>query len=243
MAVLHDETRRNTRIWRPDFAGPWLRSAVVAGRLNWIAGLRDLKQDFVTLEKDGFNIGEFLQVLLDDVGDLNRVALDLEQALLDRHASATADDHPEDAWLMDALFNGDDAPLGVLFNVTAEGLDVLDVELCRYEGFAEYKRIIDRTIPALLHQDDGGPEECVLEIRRNQAWHSLARTYAPTTWLGDTGSNVEKQDEQRGTRRGTPLSQRAAGAKDDEIVLNGGGLGDEIKNSVIIYLEGFRRAA
>src|SRR5262249_37368947 len=126
---------------------------------------------------------------------------------------------------------------GVLFNVAAEGLDVLDVELCRYEGFAEYRRIIDRTIPALLHQDDGGPEEYVLEIRRNQAWHSLARTHAPRSWLGDTASNVEKQDEQRGTR------QRAAGAKDDEIVLNGGGLKDEIKNSVIIYLEDFRRAA
>lgn len=111
---LLDEIRRDSRTWRSEFAGPWLRAKVRAGKMNWIEGLELLRDDFQILAIQGFSMARFLDRLLDEVQGLEAVALSIEQYFDGDPADrSTGEARRRPPWFFDSLFGGKSAPLGL----------------------------------------------------------------------------------------------------------------------------------
>jgi hypothetical protein len=96
-SLLHD--LRSSPSWQPAFAATWLEGMTRAGKLDWYAGLRELKGDLSEVAPTGEELHPLLCRLLYREGDAAEVVKRFEGF------------DPNDEWMVKALFIGENPPI------------------------------------------------------------------------------------------------------------------------------------
>lgn len=108
------DIRRSLR-WRTEFAAHFLRALVLAGEMNWLDGLRELRKEFDELSKR-VDIATTFDLLITDIGGMRVIARTLFKMFKDKGGDETA----ADDWIVIALFEGLDPPVRI--QVSDEGV-------------------------------------------------------------------------------------------------------------------------